>query len=60
MAAEPVIVSSSLDIDAITKRPRTPNTQYTCLTDEQLENIQKVCHVLLIRHACVNAYVNGT
>lgn len=29
-------------IDVITGRPRTPNTQYTCLTDEQLANIQKV------------------
>ncbi|KAF6027420.1 hypothetical protein EB796_014281 [Bugula neritina] len=28
-------------IDVITGRPRTPNTQYTCLTDEQLANIQK-------------------
>ena len=29
-------------VDVITGRPRTPNTQYTCLTQEQLDNIQKV------------------
>lgn len=33
----------SATIDVITGRPRTPNTQYTCLTEEQLGSIQQVC-----------------
>ena len=32
----------SQEIDTVTQRPRTPNDQYTCLTDEQIKNIKKV------------------
>lgn len=35
-------MAASTPIDSMTGRPRTPNTQYTCLTDEQLANIEQV------------------
>ena len=31
--------------DVMTQRPRTPNDQYTVLTEEQIKNIKKVCRV---------------
>lgn len=30
------------EVDIITKRPRTPNEQYTVLTDEQIKNVNQV------------------
>jgi len=29
--------------DAYTKRPRTPNDQYTVMTDQQIRNVTRVC-----------------
>ncbi|XP_067949921.1 uncharacterized protein [Watersipora subatra] len=39
-SAELPNLQRSQTIDVITGRPRTPNTQYTCLTEEQLDSIQ--------------------
>jgi len=35
------------ELDAYTKRPRTPNDPYTLLTDEQIRNIKQVCNELI-------------
>ena len=35
------VAENSVKMDMITKRPRTPNGQYTCLTETQLKNIKK-------------------
>lgn len=43
-------------MDVYTKRPRTPNDQYTVLTDEQVKNIQKVQlrkNVVWMLHFCI-------
>jgi hypothetical protein len=38
---DPNALEDPTKIDMITKRPRTLNTQYTVLTEEQLANIKK-------------------
>lgn len=46
---------ASENIDMITKRPRTPHDQYTCMTEEQIHNntingVSRIYKLACIRH----------
>ena len=42
------MASCGPEIDTITRRPRTPNDQYTVLTNTQVSNIPQVSHFLVL------------